>query len=103
VVLAFQHLTGRGVGIAAHLNAQAFGVAMVHLVFGELAALHLENLNPLNALPGFLARDWLFSVDAGLDTAAAANALADVQGIAHQHAGQRLGGIHGHFLPYCAV
>jgi hypothetical protein len=61
VVLAFEHLAGRGVGVAADLDAEALGIAVVHLVLGELAALHAQHLDPLDLFPGRVPRDWLFS------------------------------------------
>jgi hypothetical protein len=52
--------------------------------------------------PGALAARLVVFLDAGLDAAAAADALADVQRVAHQHAGQASVVSTVTFLPYCA-
>jgi hypothetical protein len=48
--------------------------------------------------PGRLPRDWLFSSTQALTQRRQPMHLLDVQGIAHQHAGLRLGGIDGDLL-----
>jgi hypothetical protein len=58
----------------------------------------LENLNPLDAFPRLLPAGLVVFLDAGLDAATAADAFADIQRIAHEDAGRRLGGGHGHIL-----
>jgi hypothetical protein len=64
----------------------------------ELAALHAQHLDPLDAFAGALAARLVVLLDAGLHAAPAADALADVQRVAHQHAGLGLGGIDGDLL-----
>ena len=75
-----------------------FGIAVVHLVLGELAALHPQHLDPLDLFAGPRAARLVVLLDAGMDAAAAADALADVQGVAHEHARLGLGGIDGDLL-----
>ncbi len=98
MVLAFQHLAGRGVGVAADLDAEAFGIAVVHLVLGELAALHAQHLDPLDLFPRPRAARLVVLLDAGMHATAAADAFPDVQGVAHEHARLRPGGIDGDLL-----
>ena len=57
---------------AADLDAQALGVALVHLLARELAAFHAQHLDPLDALAGALAARLVVLFDAGLHAAAAA-------------------------------
>jgi hypothetical protein len=93
VVLALEHLAGRRVGVAADLDAEPLGIAVVHLALLELAALHAQHLDPLDLLARPLAARLVVLGDAGMHAAAAADALADVQRVAHQHAGLRAGGV----------
>jgi hypothetical protein len=98
VVLSFEHLAGRAVGVAADLDAQAFRIALVHLLGRELAAFHAQHLDPLDALAGSLTARLVVLLDAGLHAAAAADALAHVQRIAHQHTGLRTADVDGDLL-----
>jgi hypothetical protein len=63
------------------------------LVAGEFATLHAQDLDPLDALAGAFAARLVVFLDAGLHAAPAADALADVQRVAHQHAGLGFGGV----------